>query len=156
MINLDSSTPLSTLGLDDAHIAQAVQITLDHQQADSDSDLSIVFSDDAHLQALNHQFMGIDAPTDVLSFPAELIDPDSGKTYLGDIIISVERANAQANAQGHSAAAEILLLIVHGTLHLLGHDHADAEEKRQMWSAQAAIIDQIAARIGLRPALPPE
>jgi probable rRNA maturation factor len=60
--------------------------------------------------------------------------------YLGDIAISLPRATAQAEAAGHPVAAELQLLTVHGVLHLLGHDHAEPEEKAAMWAAQAAVL----------------
>ena len=151
MISIQLDENLTLPGLSEDQLEQAVQAALRHEQASPDADLSLVLTGDAALQALNLQFMGIDAPTDVLSFPADLVDPDSGAAYLGDIIISVERAAAQASAQGHSLAAEILLL------HLLGHDHAEAEEKERMWAAQAAIIAQVTAQMGLdMPHLPPD
>ena len=82
----------------------------------------------------------MDAPTDVLSFPASETDPESGITYLGDILVSVPRAHQQAIAAGHSLESEVQLLVVHGILHLMGHDHADADEKARMWQAQAEIL----------------
>ena len=74
-------------------------------------------------------YLGIDGPTDVLSFPASEMDPETGVHYIGDILISIPRAQAQADAAGHPLEAEVQLLVVHGVLHLLGHDHAQAEEK---------------------------
>jgi probable rRNA maturation factor len=116
---------------------------LKHQSTFADSDLTIVLSDDAQLHELNFQWMGVDAPTDVLSFPSDEIDPESGNRYLGDILISVQRAAGQARAAGHSAEAEVQLLVVHGVLHLLGHDHAEAGEKAKMWQAQGEILSAL-------------
>ena len=125
-------------------LEQAAEETLRHagrtQAAPQESDLTIVLTDDAALQNLNLEFMGIDAPTDVLSFPADLIDPDSGKPYLGDVLISVPRAQAQAPENQQSVQDEILLLAVHGVLHLLGYDHAEPEEKEQMWARQNLVL----------------
>jgi probable rRNA maturation factor len=87
--------------------------------------------------------MGIDAPTDVLSFPADLVDPDTRRRYLGDVIISLPRAEAQASENGQSLQDEVLLLAVHGVLHLLGHDHAEPEEKERMWAAQEAVLSHL-------------
>ena len=117
--------------------------TLKHQFAHADSDLTIVLSDDAQLHELNLQWMGVDAPTDVLSFPSDETDPESGNRYLGDILISVQRAVEQAKAAGHAAEAEVQLLVVHGVLHLLGHDHAEAGEKTRMWQAQGEILSTL-------------
>jgi probable rRNA maturation factor len=113
---------------------------LKHQSAPAGADLTIVLTDNAQLQDLNREWMGVDAPTDVLSFPSDEIDPESGNRYLGDILISVQRAAEQAKAAGHAVEAEVQLLVVHGVLHLLGHDHADDEEKAKMWQAQGEIL----------------
>lgn len=130
-------------GLPAELVEKTAQTALAHQSAPPEADLTIVLGDDAQLQELNLQWMGIDAPTDVLSFPSEETDPETGSRYLGDILISIETATRQAAAAGHPAAAEIQLLIVHGVLHLLGHDHAEAQEKARMWQAQAEILAQL-------------
>ena len=95
------------------------------------------------MHALNLQFLDIDAPTDVLSFPANFTNPDTDIPYLGDVLISFPRAETQANSAGHNVMAEIQLLVVHGILHLLGHDHAEQSEKTIMWNAQKDIILQL-------------
>ena len=112
--------------------------TLAHQSADGD--LTIVLTHDIQLHELNQEYLGIDAPTDVLSFPASETDPETARRYLGDILISVPRAKEQARTAGHALDVEVQLLAVHGTLHLLGYDHAEAEEKTRMWKAQAEIL----------------
>jgi probable rRNA maturation factor len=112
-----------------------------------DADLSIVLVDDARIQALNRDFLAHDAPTDVLSFPADEPDPETGRRYLGDVVISLVRAEEQARERGHAAEAEMQLLVVHGILHLLGHDHAEAGEKERMWMAQAGALE----RLGISP-----
>ena len=108
-------------------------------------DMTIVLTDDAQLRELNREYLGLDAPTDVLSFPSSETDPETGIPYFGDILISIPRAAQQAQAAGHPVEAEVQLLVVHGTLHLLGHNHAEAEEKSRMWKAQAEVL----ARLGL-------
>jgi probable rRNA maturation factor len=112
-----------------------------------DADLSIVLVDDARIQALNRDFLAHDAPTDVLSFPADEPDPETGRRYLGDVVISLVRAEEQAREHGHAAETEMQLLVVHGILHLLGHDHAEAGEKERMWAAQAGVLE----RLGISP-----
>ena len=135
MINIESSLePPFDLDL----LEQAALAALTHQSAEGD--LTIVLADDEELHRLNRDFLGIDAPTDVLSFPASETDPDTGAAYLGDIILSIPRADAQAQAAGHPLADEARLLVIHGVLHLLGHDHAEADEKAKMWKAQAEIM----------------
>lgn len=115
----------------------------------ADGDLTIVLSDDAHLQALNRQFLGIDAPTDVLSFTGGDADPETGVDYLGDVIISYPRARLQASAGGHPLEEELQLLVVHGVLHLLGYDHADEQQKDEMWAVQAQVLESLGC--SLRP-----
>jgi probable rRNA maturation factor len=122
---------------------QAAQQTLIHEKLAYDADLTLVLTDDDQVHSLNRQFRQVDAPTDVLSFPAGDIDPDTGNQYLGDIIISIPRALAQAEAESHSNEDELRLLVVHGVLHLLGYDHADDQEQLLMWAAQAEILARL-------------
>jgi len=132
-------------------VKRAARLTLDistppgkdFDVALANADMTIVLTDDAQLQELNREYLGIDAPTDVLSFPAAEADPETGVPYLGDILISIPRAKQQAEAAGHSIEAEVQLLVVHGTLHLLGHDHASAGEKAIMWKAQAEVMSKL-------------
>ncbi len=127
-----------------AEVAErAAVLALRHQSAPEDADLTIVLTDDAQLHELNLQWLQVDAPTDVLSFPSDQIDPETGSRYLGDILISVPRAANQAAAAGHPVEAEVQLLVVHGILHLMGHDHAEAEEKAKMWQAQSQILTEL-------------
>ena len=121
----------------------AANAALEHETQPLESELSIVLTDNARLHELNLNYLGIDSPTDVLSFPASETDPETGGRYIGDILISVPRAQEQANAAGHPLESEVQLLVVHGVLHLLGHDHAQAEEKRRMWEAQAGILERL-------------
>jgi probable rRNA maturation factor len=112
-----------------------------------DADLTIVLVDNARIQVLNRDFLAQDAPTDVLSFPADEPDPETGRRYLGDVVISLARADEQARERGHALESEMQLLVVHGVLHLLGHDHAGAGEKARMWAAQAGVLE----RLGVSP-----
>jgi len=113
------------------------------QQSAPDADLTLVLTSDTQIQILDRDFLGKDAPTDVLSFPASETDPETGRLYLGDIVISVPRAEAQSITAGHSLEAELSLLVVHGVLHLLGHDHAGVEEKARMWAAQSEVLTRL-------------
>ena len=122
-------------------LERAALAVLAHQSVDGD--LTVVLTDDAQLHELNRDYLGVDAPTDVLSFPASETDPETARRYLGDILISVQRAGEQAKAASHELKAEVQLLTVHGTLHLLGHDHAEVEEKARMWKAQAEVLERL-------------
>ncbi|MCA1900347.1 MAG: rRNA maturation RNase YbeY [Chloroflexi bacterium] len=126
-----------------ALLERAAQFTLESESSDLGADLTIVLTDDDQLRRLNRDYLGVDAPTDVLSFPAGEEDPETGVRYLGDILISIPRAKRQAEAAGHPLEAEAQLLVVHGVLHLLGHDHAEADEKARMWRAQAEVMSKL-------------
>src|SRR6185503_14097389 len=117
-----------------ALIERAAQAALANQRESLEVNLSVVLTDDRRLRKLNRDYLGIDAPTDVLSFPASEsdgseTDPETGARYLGDILISVPYAAKGAKQAGHPLESELQLLVVHGVLHLLGHDHARPREK---------------------------
>ena len=138
MINIASEAPFSNELLE-----QAAHAALTHQKESLDVDLSIVLTDDARLHELNREYLGVDAPTDVLSFPASETDPETGAHYIGDILISIPYAAKSAKKAGHPLESEVQLLVVHGVLHLLGHDHAAPKEKTRMWKAQAEILESL-------------
>ncbi len=135
-----------------AYLRQAVAAALDQAGFQEPVEVSVVLADDQRLRELNRRYRGLDQPTDVLSFgganfgagqPATQRAPGEGggePLYLGDIVISMDRCAAQAQAQGHSPDAELALLVVHGTLHLLGYDHDTQRRKARLWSAQGAAL----------------
>ena len=124
-------------------LERAALAALQNQSAPQDASLTIVLTDDDQLHNLNRDYLGIDSTTDVLSFPSDETDPETNSPYLGDILVSLPRAASQAESAGHAIEAEAQLLVVHGVLHLLGHDHTEAEEKERMWQAQAQILAQL-------------
>ena len=138
--------------VDARRLREAVHKTLAHQEFPVNGELTLVITDDDELRRLNRQYRGADKPTDVLSFGESAFDvpvlPDES-VYLGDVIISYPRAQAQAPAAGHTTSDELVLLAVHGVLHLLGHDHATPGEKRKMWAAQDAIMREMGAQVTL-------
>jgi probable rRNA maturation factor len=115
-------------------------------------ELTLLITSNEAVQALNRDYRGIDAPTDVLSFAAqEALDTEPDLALppelaaeldrrLGDIVIAYSYAAQQATQFGNTVAAELRLLAVHGTLHLLGYDHATPEEEATMWAEQEAIL----------------
>lgn len=111
------------------------------------SELSITLTDDEHIHALNKKFRGVDRATDVLSFAfRESDEPEViGAEFevLGDMIISLERAKAQAEEFGHSFLREIIFLEVHGLLHLLGYDHIADDERQEMETEQRFIMEKL-------------
>jgi len=102
--------------------------------------ITIVIETDEILRKLNKEYLGRDKATDVLSFEINEKDMETGTLYLGDIVISFERAKAQALAAGHSIMGEIALLLIHGILHLLGHDHVLENDKKVMWALQQKLL----------------
>jgi probable rRNA maturation factor len=102
---------------------------VDHYQLE-DPEVTLAFVNNQTIQELNYKFLKIDAPTDVLSFPVGEKGAD-GKYYMGDIIISVPKAHAQAQEKGHSLEREMEILTVHGFLHLLGYEHFKGLEKEE-------------------------
>lgn len=113
-------------------------------------DCSVIVTDDESVQYYNSVYRGIDKPTDVLSFESHEVDPATNAIYLGDIIISYPTILKQATKGGHALEKELELMCVHGSLHLLGYDHLEDEEKEEMWALQTEILSQLGN--GLRPA----
>ena len=105
--------------------------------------ITVVISDDKLIQDLNKKYLNINRVTDVLAFPANEIDPETGNQYLGDIVISFPQLLRQAKDNFRDLNDELILLCVHGTLHLMGFDHADEKSKQKMWSAQQEIIQDL-------------
>jgi probable rRNA maturation factor len=115
-------------------------------------ELTIVLTDENIIHRLNQQYRGHDTPTDVLSFAAGSLDPDTGKVYYGDVIIAVPVAKTQAETAGHALEAELALLTIHGVLHLLDYDHTNPEGRNQMWAVKRTIL----ANHGFQITLPEE
>ncbi len=106
--------------------------------------LSLVSPEEIH--ALNRQYRQVDRPTDVLSFPQydDLNDlPQEGEICLGDVVICSAQAQAQAAEYGHSERREMLYLFVHSVLHLLGYDHMEEDEKRQMRQREEEVMEKL-------------
>ncbi len=144
MIEIQSN-PVLDERPDEALLARAARVALENQSASQNVSLSILMTNDAQIQSLNREYRGFNVPTDVLSFDVHEYDPETDTLYLGEIIISVPYAAKQAQKNGHPLEAEVQLLVVHGVLHILGHDHAKAEEKSKMWDSQNEIL----AHLGL-------
>ena len=129
--------------------------TLAHQLVAEPCELAVVLTDDAALHEFNLRHRGVDAPTDVLAFSeADEADgpfvgaPDAPR-YLGDVIISFHRAEAQAAEAGHDVQAELQLLVVHGVLHLLGYDDVAEVQRTRMWAVQAEILQGLQVQVHL-------
>jgi len=129
--------------VDTEGLIRAARAALEHEQA-TEGALTILLGDDARLAALNRSYRGLDEPTDVLAFPAgdQAALPEQ-TPYLGDVAISVPRSDEQAIEAGHGLMEELQLLVIHGTLHLLGHDHGEPAEREAMWAAQRSILEKL-------------
>ena len=111
-------------------------------------EVSVTLTNNAYIHTLNKQYRGIDRPTDVLSFALnESVEPETEGgpdiTVLGDLVISVERAEEQAQEYGHSLRREVAFLTVHGMLHLLGYDHMEDEEREEMEAEQRFVMEKL-------------
>lgn len=110
-------------------------------------EISISFVDDATIHALNRDYRGVDAPTDVLSFPQvdqEDFDlPEGFPNMLGDIVISLDRACEQAEEYGHRLEREVLYLAIHGFFHLVGYDHETEEEQQVMRKLEETVLGEL-------------
>lgn len=102
--------------------------------------ITFILCNDEFIHQYNKQFREVDRATDVLSFPSDEIDPETSEPYFGDVIISIEHAQAQADEAQHPLTDEVAMLAVHGVLHLLGYDHSTTAEKTEMWAKQRALL----------------
>ena len=134
-------------------IKKAVRMALDAEGVGKPCLISVMLTDDAGIREVNREFRDIDRATDVLSFPMNELtpgdfdpalcdqDPETGALMLGDMMISLERCQAQGEEFGHGFSREIQYLTVHSVLHLLGYDHVDeGEGKRRMRAREKAIM----------------
>jgi probable rRNA maturation factor len=135
---------------DEAHLRRlvdsAVEATVAAARPDltADTEVSLVFTDDVHMQALNRRYRGKDRPTNVLSFPATPIDPRRSGPLLGDIVVGFETVSGEAVAAGLALEAHLTHLIVHGFLHLLGYYHEADEAAAVMERLETAILASMA------------
>lgn len=121
-------------------VRRAIVAALQYEGVKKDCEVSVTFTDNEGIRALNRTYRDLDRPTDVLSFP--LFEEVEGVLQLGDIVLSLERCAEQAEEFGHSFERECAFLVVHSTLHLLGYDHETSEEDElDMRKRQTAIVE---------------
>ena len=128
-------------------LRESLQALFEHLKLAPDSSVSLLITTDEVLQQLNREHRWEDQATDVLSFASEGEHLEAHAPYLGDIAISIERAAAQAAQGGHTREAELQLLCLHGALHLLGYDHADAQGRSEMWNIQNELLDRLGVEL---------
>ena len=122
-------------------IVNSVAESLKYEEFPDKCEVSITLVDNEEIHVLNREYRGVDRPTDVLSFPIFDEDDMGGKTILGDIVLSLERAEEQAQEFGHSFEREVAFLTVHSMLHLLGYDHEEGKaQESEMFTRQEAIL----------------
>lgn len=130
----------------DTHRVQNLAIhARDHLKLHPMVDVGIIFVDEAPMTDLHIKWMDEPGPTDVLSFPMDELRPGSEESLspegvLGDIVVCPQVASRQAAVAGHETITEILMLVTHGMLHLVGFDHAETEEEKQMFELQAQVL----------------
>ncbi len=155
--NLDELLGFSSEALAKKVIAKA----LEEEGCPYEAEASILFIDEDGIREINRDTRGIDAPTDVLSFPmfpfetpadfkeledasaADTFHPESGELLLGDIVLCIPRVLAQAKEYGHSVIREYAFLLAHSTLHLLGYDHMTADDAEEMEKRQEHILTSL-------------
>lgn len=135
--------------VDEALLREAAEAILNRHEVLEGSSLTIMIADDDTVANLNRNYRGVDSPTDVLSFPMDTMPSDI--PYLGDLVIGYPYASAQAEREGHDLADSLMLLVVHGTLHLLGYDHDTPLRRAEMWEAQESAL----LKLGISPEIVP-
>ncbi|MGL6233930.1 MAG: rRNA maturation RNase YbeY [Segniliparus sp.] len=133
------------------HVAQ---FALDQMRVNPAAELSMLLVDTTTMTHLHQQWMNLPGPTDVLSFPMDDAEPDGrpdavevAQTLLGDIVLCPEVAAEQAQTAGHSTEHELIVLTVHGVLHILGYDHAEPEEEAEMFALQGKLVERWYANV---------
>jgi probable rRNA maturation factor len=135
----------SGVDVDEAEIVALARHVLAQMHVHPQAELSVVLVDETAMEQLHVQWMDEPGPTDVLSFPMDELRPgtdgeDSPAGLLGDVVLCPQVAAAQARQAGHSTAEELLLLTTHGILHLLGYDHAEPDEEKEMFGLQRKLL----------------
>ena len=130
--------------VDEAEIAALSRFVLDEMRVHPEAELSVMLVTSDAMAELHERWMDEPGPTDVLSFPMDELRPgregEPSEGVLGDVVLGPEVAARQARAAGHSTEEELLLLTTHGILHLLGFDHAEPDEEREMFDLQRRLL----------------
>jgi probable rRNA maturation factor len=126
------------LAVDEGRLAALARHVLSVEEVDGSAELSVLLVTRDHIRQLNARFANEDHATDVLAFP--MMEEEDGALLLGDVVVCPSVADQNAARFGHSLERELETLVVHGTLHLLGYDHQDAEEKAKMDGRMADVL----------------
>lgn len=135
--------------VDELELVACARHVMDRMKVHPDADLAISLVDEAAMTVLHEKWMDLPGPTDVMSFPMDELTPggrpdlpDPGPAMLGDIVLCPAFAADQAASSGHPLAHELALLTVHGCLHLLGYDHVEPAEEREMFGLQNELLGE--------------
>ena len=140
-------------------INDVIEEAMDYEDCPYEAEVSVTLTDNEAIREINREHRGIDSPTDVLSFPMvdyerpadfdgledhaeDYFNPETGELMLGDIIVSVDKVEEQAEKYGHSQARELAFLVAHSMLHLFGYDHMEEDERLVMEKKQAEILER--------------
>jgi probable rRNA maturation factor len=137
-VNNESGVAVDALGL-----SELAQFVLDEMDVHPQAELSVMLVDEGTMSRLHEQFMGEPGPTDVLAFPMDELRPlgdEDDAELIGDVVLCPTIAESQARDAGHDTAAELRLLCTHGVLHLLGYDHHEPDDEREMFGLQSRLL----------------
>jgi probable rRNA maturation factor len=139
----------SGLDVSEEELISVARFVIAKMNVNPAAELSMVLLDSAAMADLHMRWMDLPGPTDVMSFPMDELEPggrpdapEPGPSMLGDVVLCPEFAAEQAAAAGHSLGHELALLTIHGVLHLLGYDHADPEEEKEMFALQRELLEE--------------
>ena len=129
-------------------VEKCARAALEEEQIEDDAEVSVTLVDNERIRELNNEFREIDRETDVLSFPLGdengfETNPDTDAILLGDIVISLEKAQSQAEEYGHSFLREVSFLLTHSLFHLLGYDHMTPDEEKEMFAKQEKVLEKL-------------
>lgn len=145
-LEADPNLPFTSLEM----LADLALQVIDILRPDSAAEISIQIASDSFVQNLNQTYRGVDAPTDILSFPSETLPPEIAgdeAPYLGDLVIAYPYTLHAAYHAHHAPRDEFALLVIHGILHLVGYDHDSPETQAIMWQKQSELLRQFDIRI---------
>jgi probable rRNA maturation factor len=139
----------SGLDVSEDELISVARFVIDKMNVHPEAELSMVLLDSTSMADLHMRWMDLPGPTDVMSFPMDELEPggrpdtpEPGPAMLGDYVLCPEFAAEQAAAAGHSLGHELALLTIHGVLHLLGYDHAEADEEKEMFALQRQLLEE--------------
>ncbi|MGA7053845.1 MAG: rRNA maturation RNase YbeY [Mycobacterium sp.] len=139
----------SGIDVSESELVSVARFVIAKMDVNPGAELSMVLLDTAAMADLHMRWMDLPGPTDVMSFPMDELEPggrpdapEPGPSMLGDIVLCPEFAAEQANTAGHSLGQELALLTIHGVLHLLGYDHAEPDEEKEMFALQGRLLEE--------------